>query len=147
MVGIEMKYHQTDKVFNENINKYGCLFFSMMDIAEEFTGHNFIIKTINKLYSECIDLGIMRNDCYILNHEKVLQQALENFECHDKVSYIGAKYLHKLGSWGEFTGMFLILQMRTQRGNGHFMRPHYDPYLPKIKFVNQLSVRYYNIGV
>lgn len=142
-----MRYKQTDGVFNKNINKYGCLFFSLLDIAEEYTGHSFIIRTINKLYAECIDVGIMRADCYILDHEKVLQQALEYLGSHDKVTYSGAKYLHKSGSWGETTGMFLILQMKTQRGNGHFCRPHYDSYKPEIHFVNQLSVRYYNIGV
>ena len=142
-----MNYKQTDERFLPEINKYGCLFFSLMEIAEQYTGHSFIYKTIMKLYFECVELGIMKKDCYVLNHEKVLQQALEVFDCHDKVSYIGAKYLHKDGSWGEHTAMFLILQMRTQRGNGHFVRPHYDPYMPKIKFVNQISVRYYNIGV
>ena len=142
-----MNYKQTDEVFNENINKYGCLFFSLMDIAEEYTGHDFIIKTINKLYVDCVNSKIMRKDCYVNNHEKVLQQALEVFDCHDKVSYVGAEYLHKSGTWGEKTAMFLILQMKTERGNGHFVRPHYDPYMPKIKFISQKSVRYYNIGV
>jgi len=143
-----MNYKQTDEVFNQYINKYGCLFFSLMDIAEEYTGHSFIIRTINKLYSDLAKKGLMRKDCYILNHEKVLQEALEILAgCHDKVTYAGAKYLWNDKSWGEHTAMFLILQMKTQRGNGHFVRPHYDPYMPKIKFVNQLSVRYYNIGV
>ena len=142
-----MKYKQTQDVFNENINNYGCLFFSLMDIAEEYTGHSFIVRTIDKLYSECVDLGIMRKDCYVLNHEKVLQQALEVFENHDKVNYVGCEYLHKLGSWGEYSSMFQIIQMKTQRGNGHFLRLHYDPYYPEIKFISQKSIRYYNIGV
>jgi len=142
-----MRYKQTQEVFNPEINKYGCLFFSLMDIAEEYTGHSFIIRTINKLYSECVSLGIMRYDCYVLDHEKVLQQALECFGVHDKVTYVGAEYLHKLGSWGEYSSMFQILQMRTQHGNGHFIRPHYDSYMPEIKFVTQLSIRFYDIGV
>jgi len=142
-----MRYKQTDEAFNSNINKYGCLFFSLMDIAEEYTGHSFIIRTINKLYYELVDLGIMKEDCYVLDHEKVLQQALECFDIHDKVTYAGAKYLWENRSWGEHKGMFLIQQMKTQRGHGHFVRPHYDPYYPKIKFTDQLSVRYYNIGV
>ena len=60
-----MKYFQTDKTFNTDINKYGCLMFSFMDIAENHIGHNFIVKTINKLYDDLIDIGIMRRDCYI----------------------------------------------------------------------------------
>ena len=145
-----MKYYQTQTHFYNNINKYGCLFFSLMDIAEEYTGHNFIPETIIKLYENLVDLGLMKKDCYVLDHEKVLQQALEMLSCHDKVTYSGAMYNHNLTdrkSWGESFGMFMILQMKTKNGNGHFRRAHYDPYKPDIKFSNLLSVRYYNIGI
>ena len=145
-----MKYKQTDEYFNKEINNYGCLFFSLMDIAEEYTGHNFIPKTIKKLYDDLIDLGLMKKDCYVLNHEKVLQQALEVLGNHDKVTYSGSMYNHNITdrkSWGETFGMYMILQLRTKNGNGHFTRMHYDPYYPEIKFGNLLSVRYYNIGI
>lgn len=142
-----MNYKQTDEYFNDLINKYGCLFFSLMDIAEEYTGHDFIPRTIRKLYDELVELGLMRKDCYVLNHEKVLQQALEVLDNHDKVTYTGAKYLWNDRTWGEDFGMFMIVQLRTKNGNGHFRRLHYDPYLPEIKFSNLLSVRFYNIGV
>ena len=142
-----MKYKQTDEYFNDNINKYGCLYFSLMDIAEEYTGHNFIPKTIKKLYAELVNLDLMRRDCYILNHEKVLQQALEVLSCHDKASYTGARYINHRVSWGEHIGMYMVLQFKTKNGNGHFRRAHYDPYLPKIKFSNLMSLRFYNIGV
>jgi len=142
-----LNYYQTDEHFNTDINKYGCLFFSLMDIAEKYTGHNFIPKTINKLYFELIDKGIMRKDCYILNHEKTLQMALEEFNCHDKVSYTGAEYLNDRTSWGKKYGMYMILQFKTKNGNGHFRRPHYDSYKPEIKFTNVMSIRFYNIGI
>ena len=92
----------------------------------------------------------MRRDCYILDHEKVFQQALEVFDCHDKVTYIGAWYNHNISdrkSWGEMFGMYMILQFRTKNGNGHFRRAHYDPYKPLINFTNLISIRYYNIGI
>ena len=142
-----MKYKQTDEYFNKEINNYGCLFFSLMDIAEEYTGHNFIPKTIKSLYRELIDLGFMRKDCYVLDHEKVLQQALEVLGNHDKSSYIGARYLNNGSSWGDKYGMYFILQLKTKNGNGHFTRMHYDPYYPEIKFSNVMSIRYYNIGI
>ena len=142
-----MKYKQTDEYFNEIINKYGCLFFSLMDIAESYTGHNFIPKTIKKLYDELIDLGLMKKDCYVLNHSKLLQQALEVLGCHDKVTYSGARYFNDKPSWGDAYGMYMIMQFKTKNGNGHFFRNHYDPYLPEIKFDNIMSIRYYNIGV
>lgn len=118
-----------------------------MDIAESYTGHNFIPRSIRKLYDNLIETGLMRKDCYVLNHEKVLQQALEVLGNHDKVIYTGAKYLWNDRTWGESMGMYLILQFRTKNGNGHFRREHYDPYSPEITFSNVLSVRYYNIGI
>jgi hypothetical protein len=145
-----MNYYQTDSFFNDDIHKYGCLFFSLMDIAESYTGHSFIPKTINKLYDSLVDKSLMRPDCYVLNHEKVLQDALEVFTCHDKVTYAGAWYNDKQSysvSWGERNGMYMIMQMRTKNGNGHFRRMHYDPYKPLIQFTNLQSVRYYDIGV
>ena len=145
-----MNYFQTDKAFNKLINKYGCLWFDFMDIAEEHTGHSFIQKTINNLYTNLVEIKIMKKNCYVLDHEKVLQRALEILACHDKVTYAGAWYNDKQTdrkSWGERFGMFMILQMRTELGNGHFRRLHYDSYKPLIKFKNLISVRYYNIGV
>jgi len=142
-----VKYHQTDECFNKDINNYGCLFFSLMDIAEEYTGHCFIHKTIKKLYDELIDLGLMKHDCYVLDHTKLLQQALEVLDCHDKVTYAGSRYFTNRISWGSKYGMYMIQQFKTANGNGHFFRNHYDPYLPKIKFDNIMSIRYYNIGV
>jgi len=144
-----MNYFQTDNYFNDNINKYGCLFFSLMDIAEQHTGHSFIPKTINQLYQSEIDNGEMLEDCYVLSHEKVLQDALEVFECHDKVSYVGSWYNDKLmsrKSWGGREGQYMILQFRTANGNGHFRRINYDPYKPLINLTNLMSIRYYNIG-
>ena len=145
-----MNYKQTDEIFNKYINKYGCLFFQLMNIAEEYTGHSFIIRSINKLYTELVELRIMRADCYVNNHEKIIQQALECFGNHEKVTYAGAWYNDKLTdrkSWGERFGMYMILQMRTKNGNGHFTSMHYDSYLPEINFVNLISIRYYNIGI
>ena len=142
-----MKYHQTDEIFNKDINNYGCLFFSLMDIAENYTGHNFIHKSIKELYLELVELGIMRKDCYVWDHTKLLQQALEVLGCHDKVTYTGARYFTNKISWGAKYGMYMIQQFKTKNGNGHFFRLHYDPYIPEIKFSNIMSIRYYNIGI
>lgn len=153
-----MNYFQTDDHFNNNINKYGCLWFSLMDVAEQHTGHSFIPKTINKLYDHLTNTTfvagtkeylLMENDCYINSHTKVLQDALEVFECHDKVKYIGAKYNHDISdraSWGKHKGDYIIIQFKTKNGNGHFRRAHFDPYKPLIPLTNIMSIRYYDIG-
>ena len=145
-----MKYYQTDENFLPEMNKYACLEFQLMNMAELHTGHDFIYRTIMKLHYELIDKGLMQKDCYILNHEKTIQDALEVFDNHDKVNYVGAWYNDKQTdrkSWGERFGMYMILQMRTQNGNGHFTSMHYDSYLPLIKFTNLISIRFYNIGI
>ena len=154
-----MKYKQTDEYFEEQINKYGCLFFQHMNIAELHTGHCFIYRTIMKLYFELtkktfISNGkeylLMEKNCYVNSHIRVLQEALECFGNHEKVTYVGAWYNDKQSkreSWGERFGMYMILQMRTKNGNGHFTSMHYDSYMPLIKFTNLISVRYYNIGI
>lgn len=145
-----MNFHQTDRIFPREVNKYGCLFFSLMEIAEKFTGEFFNKKQILKLYRDLVDLGIMGKDCYVNNHEKVLQQALEVFGNHDKVTYAGSWYndqQSKRESFGKRYGMYMVLQFRTKNGNGHFRRPSYDPYVPAIIFTNLISIRYYNIGV
>lgn len=154
-----MKYKQTDSYFNELTNKYGCLWFQHMNIAELHTGHDFIHKTIDRLYDDLIEKtfvkkGItyrfMEKDCYVNDHERCIQEALEIFGNHDKVTYVGAWYNDKQTdrkSWGERFGMYMVLQMRTENGNGHFTSMHYDSYLPLIKFTNLISIRFYNIGV
>lgn len=154
-----MKYFQTDKQFLPEMNKHACLEFQLMNIAELHTGHDFIYRTIMKLHYSLIEktfvkkgvtYPFMRKDCYINSHTRTLQEALEVFDCHDKVTYAGAWYNDKLTdrkSWGERRGMYMILQMRTKNGNGHFTSMHYDSYLPLIKFTNLISIRYYNIGI
>lgn len=145
-----MNYYQTDPYFNKLINKYGCLWFQHMNIAELHTGHSFIHKTIDKLYKDVTKLRIMRDDCYVNNHVKNIQQALEIFHNHEKVTYVGAWYNEKQTdrkSWGERFGMYMLFQMRTENDNGHFISMRYDSYLPLIKFTNLISVRYYNIGI
>ena len=154
-----MNYRQTDEYFNELINKYGCLWFQHMKIAEKHTGHSFIHKTIDKLYDDLTaktfikrgkEYFFMGKNCFVNDHERCIQEALEVFECHDKVTYAGAWYNDQQTdrkSWGERFGMYMVLQMRTENSNGHFTSMHYDSYLPLIKFVNLISVRYYNIGV
>jgi len=154
-----MEYLQTDNFFNEEINAEGCLFFSLMDITENHTGHSFIPKTINKLYNHLNDTTfvlykktypLMSNTCYVNNHEKCIQEALEVFGCHDKVKYVGAEYnsfYTKRKSWGNKNGMYIIMQYKTANGNGHFRRIFYDPYKPDIKLVGLMSIRFYDIGI
>ena len=145
-----MNYRQTDEHFLPEMNEYACLEFQLMNIAELHTGHNFIYRTIMKLHYELIEKGLMKKNCYVLNHEKTIQDALEVFDNHEKVTYAGAWYNNKQTdreSWGERFGMYMVLQMRTENGNGHFTSMHYDSYLPLIKFTNLISIRFYNIGI
>lgn len=142
-----MRYKQTGKMFSRQVNKSGCLVFSLLDIAEEYTGRKFTPLMINDLLTELMDLGFINKDCFVKDHTKLLQQALEMLGNHDKVTYAGAKYLNGKKSWGDGYGMYFIVQLKTKHGHSHFRRMHYDSYLPEIEFTNVISIRYYNIGV
>ena len=71
-----MKYLQTESFFNKNINRYGCLFFSLMDIAEEYTGKYFSHKMIIELYYHLIAENYMREDCWINNHPAIISESV-----------------------------------------------------------------------
>ena len=144
-----MTYYQTDKEFPEQIQKYGCLFFSLMDIAERQTGHYFIHRSIMEVYHDLIFRGYMNENCYVRNHEKVLKAALLILGNNQPVRYNGAWYndfVTDRATWGIKGGTAMVLQYQTLKGNSHFVRPQYDSYKPRVRFRNLMSVRYYLIG-
>jgi hypothetical protein len=144
-----MIYKQTDHYFNGQINKYGCLFFSLLDIAEEHVGRVFTSAQIKAVYQELIATGAMREDCYVLDHAAVIATGCQSLGLFAPVRYVGAHYNNEITdrkSWGVKHGHEMILQYLTPKGNTHFRRPHYDPYQPPIGFTNLMSVRWYNVG-
>lgn len=62
------RYNGIQTVF-EKAGESGCLFLSLLSIAEEYTGLpvDFIVA-----YRKCIDLGLIEKDFFCNNQEKIL---------------------------------------------------------------------------
>ena len=63
---------QTDSGLNENINKYGCYFMSLLFLVNKLTGMELSTARINKIYKLCVTQGWMSYKCYIIAPEKIL---------------------------------------------------------------------------
>lgn len=131
--------------FADEIEEYGCLWFSLMNVAEEMCGEKLNVKQILNMYDHLRDRNYMTKDCYVLNHAEVINEAL-SFMLHPEIraEYIGSQYLDKpKESWGKSEGDFVILQVKTEFVAGHFIRPKYNPYFPASRVLSLRSARYY----
>ena len=141
---------QTDFT-NENIRKYACLFFSLLEGIERQYHHKFKFEEINKIYAHLSVEKIMSPDCYVHNHEALLNHVIiAHLGQSEKAKYSGAYYLPGLPdshrpSWGTFKNAnHIILQFKT-RNFSHFRAIDYDPYYPEPTRLFLMSVRYYKI--
>ena len=138
---------QTDFT-NENIRKYACLFFSLLDGIERKYNHYFKFEEINKIYHHLIIEKIMSPDCYVHDHGALLNHVITAHLGEDeKAKYLGAYYLPGTDrkSWGiHEKANHMILQLKTKNFS-HFRTIDYDPYYPEPTRLYLMSVRYYKI--
>jgi len=135
--------YQTD--FDGKIREFGCLFMSLLDIVRDITGCKIRKHDVETLYDILIKDGCMNSNCYVKNHETVLEKMLEYYAYNKKVKYVGAQYLsNKNDSWGRNEGDYIIYQVKAPSFS-HFRRMSYDPYRPTLNFNSILSVRYYTV--
>lgn len=66
---VKERYNGIQTVF-EKAGESGCLFLSLISIAEEYTGLpvDFIVA-----YRKCIELGLIEKDFYCLDQSKILE--------------------------------------------------------------------------
>ena len=69
-MNVKERYEGIQTVF-ENAGKSACLFLLLLSIAEEYTGLpvDFIVA-----YRKCIDLGLIRDDFYCNDQQKILYE-------------------------------------------------------------------------
>lgn len=69
-MNVKERYKGIQTVF-EKAGESGCLFLSLLSIAEEYTGLpvDFIVA-----YTKCIELELIREDFYCNDHEKILYE-------------------------------------------------------------------------
>ncbi len=93
------KILQSNKELFKNIQKFGCYFLSLHYWIFILTGFDFKAKDINLNYQRFLQLGYIRNDCYILNPCKILGF----YKIFSKVRYESPLYLPIEGKEFEIT--------------------------------------------
>lgn len=83
------KILQSNEELFKNIQKSGCYFLSLHYWIFILTGFDFKAKDINLNYQRFLQLGYIRNDCYILNPCKILGF----YKIFSKVGYESPPYL------------------------------------------------------
>ena len=139
---------QTDIVEEKNIFKAGCLFMCLLYIVQKFIGKTFTKEEILFIYKHLVKQKTMKKNCFVKDHEAVGNEGFSFMIAPDvRLKYIGAHYIDKsIGAdWGRHHGDFIIVHVRTIRGNGHFRLFDYDPYSPSPGYDKIKSLRYYDI--
>ena len=69
-MNVKERYNGIQTVF-EKAGESGCLFLSLLSIAEEYTGLpvDFIVA-----YRKCLELGLIEKDFFCNDHEKILYE-------------------------------------------------------------------------
>lgn len=83
------KILQSNEELFKDIQKSGCYFLSLHYWIFILTGFDFKAKDINLNYQRFLQLGYIRNDCYILNPCKIL----DFYKIFSKVRYESLLYL------------------------------------------------------
>ena len=137
---------QTDFKHEPEIDKAGCLLMTLLTIAQKAACRVLDSEKILFIYKHLIARGYMKPNCFIRDHNAVLNEGLSLLLATDiELKYVGAYYIDEtLGtSWGKTYGDYIVLHVRTLLGNGHFRLMDYDPYEPSPPYERILSIRYY----
>jgi hypothetical protein len=132
------------------MKKWGCLFISLLYLAEQVTGKLFSPQQIKFLYRALNGLNYLRKDMYVYNHEEVIKAGIEVLgHKPSRVIYIGKEdELHPEKSWmKDLDNNYKLIQILTPNGNGHFKHENFDPYDPPVKMIQLMSRRYYLIEI
>jgi len=154
------RWYQTD--FDDITRRDGCLVFSIIDgLYEGLEKMDKFPRDMSKdelkeLFLHAHRRGYMQKNSkdssfgmYVMNHEGFANEVLSwLLEPEIRCSYIGAHYMPEEDreNWGQGKGNdFLLLQVTTKNGGGHFRRPCYDPWEPSPGIDRIRSVRYYKL--
>ncbi len=155
--------YQTD--FNGFIKDDGCLFFSLIRLAEMKAAAelnrlqiaNLIYVLHDKMtcsYDE--DKPVLSDEIlesmpgvFVWDHERVVNEALLSLDiAHTRIKYTGRIYMpweevkgkNSFGGWTNADE--IVLHIKTTNG-GHFRLPNYDPWEPGTHMIDLKSIRYY----
>jgi len=125
---------QTDST-NENIQKWGCYFVILGGAVEKLAHRVIDDKLLTKVYDDCIQMGYIRTDCYILRPDMVMQvyadvlgveievQFLYKYKDGNKTIFIDKDFW--IGNANFFASYFVIDTDNDHQiddeNNGHFI--------------------------
>jgi len=154
----KVKNKKTGEIEEVNvIHKYGCLFMSLLWIAEDFFNKmydrvdGFDAADIKAIYNSAVFKGYMCDDCWVLNHSKIIELALQHLGVFTNAEYLGKIDLISSQSFGRYDKFnYILKQSKTKNGNGHFYSLNYDPYFDEKKifekkFLYDMSIRLYRV--
>ncbi len=153
-------FKQSDFPEEENIRAAGCLFITLLTIAQMIVNKSLTKEEILFIYKHVIKRGFMldgkdrssrkliKKSSYILNHEAIINEGLSFLVApYIRVKYIGSHYvdINSGTSWGKQKGDFIVLHVRALKGFGHFRLIDFDPSEPGVEFNEIISIRYYEL--
>ncbi len=161
-----LEHYQTE--FDGFIKEGGCLLFTIFAWACKLTdrdiNHTLILLLIDELHrrrrcsynSKMPAIGDeddpTKEGVFVYDHEAVFNNVFGYLNSPLRIKYTGRIYMpweeaRGKESFGERDGHFLILQGKTENGNGHFLNSFYDPIVPSPRVVDFKSLRYYKVVV
>lgn len=161
-----LEHYQTE--FDGFISDGGCLLFTIFawacKLADRGINHTLILMMIDELHNHVRasydrrypaigdEDDPKKEGVFVYDHEAVFNKVFTYLSSPIRVEYTGRIYmpweeLRGKESFGERDGDFLILQGKTENGNGHFLNSFYDPIVPSPRLVDLKSLRYYKVVV
>jgi hypothetical protein len=153
-----LNHYQTD--FDGYIKRDGCLLFSIFawvcvyaDLSMTTADIETLIKVLNIGREPALgdENDRLAMGVFVYDHAAVFNEAFKHFGSVFRAVYNGRIYMpwvesNRKVSFGERTGNALILQTKTDHGNGHFRTAFYDPWFPMPEMADLKSIRYYQIS-
>ena len=130
------------------IYEWGCLFLQLIGKAEKRIGKRLKPTDVIKLYDKAVELNLMKPDCFVRNHWKIMNLTFQYLKSNLRCSYIAKIDLQGDDTWGDPNGFNeIIKESLTPNNNSHFYSLDYDSYFDlHFDFPEDLSIRFYKIA-
>jgi hypothetical protein len=143
---------QTDSRLPEQINRAGCLFRSLVHLAEIEAKRLLTADDIKDIYLFLVKENHMKANCWVLNHESVIAAAQYHLGEPQRARYVYRDEADGSDFGNPTDGDYHIRHVRTMTGTGHFYVCDYsgvrvfDPYWPVPMVDYAIGIRGYRVG-
>jgi hypothetical protein len=143
---------QNDERLNEHIRVAGCLFRSLQMLAEIQARCTLTPEQIEELYKRAVDGGIMKEDCFVLDHAAIIRAAQATLGTPPKARYVLRRSATSHGDFDlKIPPVAFIRHYRTVNDYGHFLvsdrfgHVMWDPFWPPTEAAQDISSRGYSL--